>query len=85
MNFPLFSRVILLKDISNENLIAGDMGTIVEFHPETEHYPESYEVEFFAGNGETIAVVSVPAVTLRAATRQDILHVRQSNAALTPF
>jgi hypothetical protein len=26
-----------------------------------EHYHEGYEVEFFAGNGATIAVVSVPA------------------------
>jgi hypothetical protein len=57
------------------------MGTVVEFHPPTEHYPEGYEVEFFAGNGETIAVVSVPATTLRSATRQDVLHVRQLSAA----
>ena len=81
MVFPSFSRVILLQDIAEENLLAGDMGTVVEFHPETEHYHEGYEVEFFAGNGETIAVVSVPATALRAATRQDVLHVRQLSAA----
>ena len=40
-------------------------------------YHEGYEVEFFAGNGETIAVVSVPATAPRAATRQGVLHVRQ--------
>ena len=81
MTFPLFSRVILLQDIAEENMIAGDMGTIVEFHPGTEHYHEGYEAEFFAGNGETIVVVSVPATALRAATRQDVLHVRQLSAA----
>ena len=81
MNFPSFSRVILLQDIPEENLVAGDMGTIVEFHPASEHYHEGYEVEFFAGNGETIAVVSVSAKALRAATRQDILHVRRLSAA----
>ena len=81
MIFSSFSRVILLQDIAEENLIAGDMGTVVEFHPVTEDYHEGYEVEFFAGNGETIAVVSVPAAALRAATRQDVLHVRQLNAA----
>jgi hypothetical protein len=81
MTFPSFSRVILLQDIAEENLIAGDMGTVVEFHPATEDYLEGYEVEFFTGNGETIAVVSVPATALRAATRQDVLHVRQLNAA----
>ena len=81
MTFQSFSRVILLQDIPEENLVAGDMGTIVEFHPASEHYNEGYEVEFFAGNGETIAVVSVPAKALRAATRQDILHVRRLSAA----
>jgi hypothetical protein len=81
MTFSSFSRVILLKDIAEENLIAGDMGTVVEFHPATEEYHDGYEVEFFAGNGETISIVSVPAIALRAATRQDVLHVRQLNAA----
>ena len=81
MTFPSYSRVILLQDIAEENLIAGDVGTIVEFHPATENYHEGYEVEFFAGNGETIAVVSVPATALRSATRQDILHVRKLIAA----
>lgn len=81
MSFPLFSRVILIQDIAEESLIAGDMGTVVEFHPATEHYPEGYEVEFFAGNGETIAVVSSPATALRTATRQDVLHARQLSAA----
>ena len=81
MTFPSFSRVILLQDIDEEHLIAGDMGTIVEFHPATEHYHEGYEVEFFAGNGEKMAVVSVPVTAMREATRQDVLHVRQLSAA----
>jgi len=81
MSFPLFSRVILIQDFAEENLIVGDMGTVVEFHPATEHYPEGYEVEFSAGNGETIAVVSIPTTALRAATRQDVLHVCQLSAA----
>ena len=81
MSFPMFSRVVLVADLPNENLLAGDMGTIVEFHPATDRYPEGYEVEFFAGNGETLAVVSVPATLLRATTRKDILHARQLAAA----
>jgi hypothetical protein len=77
MNFPLFSGVILTEDFPGENLVAGDMGVVVEQHPATEDYPEGYEVEFFAGNGETVAVVSVPATALRSATRKDILHARE--------
>jgi len=80
MNFELFSRVILTEDFPDENLVAGDMGVIVEHHPTTPDYPEGYEVEFFAGNGETVSVVSVPATALRSATRTDILHARQQFA-----
>ncbi len=77
MTFPLFSRVILAQDLPDENLITGDMGTVVEYHTATERHPEGYEVEFFASIGETHAVVSIPASILRAATRQDLLHVRE--------
>ena len=80
MTLPLFSRVILTQDIRDQELVAGDIGTIVEHHAATSEYPEGYEVECFAGNGETIAVVSVPATGLRQATNQDVMHVRQ----LTP-
>ncbi len=76
MTLPLFSRVILTQDIRDHNLVAGDMGTLVEHHPATSEYPEGYEVECFAGNGETIAVVSVPATALRQATSKDVMHVR---------
>jgi hypothetical protein len=82
MSFQLFSRVILAKDLPEEGLVTGDMGTIVEHHPATKHYPEGYEVEFFSGNGETIAVVSVPASALRVATSKDILHVRELSTHL---
>ncbi len=81
MTFPLFSRVILLEDVQDTNLVVGDLGTIVEHHPATHEYPEGYEVEFFAGNGDTLAVVSVPATALRPVTRNDLLHVRQVAAA----
>ncbi len=77
MTYPLFSRVILTQDLPEENFVAGDMGTTVEHHPATPAYPEGYEVEFFAGTGDTLAVVSIPANLLRAVTRKDILHVRQ--------
>lgn len=62
MTLPLLSRVILTQDIRTHNVIAGDMGTIVEHHPATNEYPEGYEVECFAGNGET---------------SKDVMHVRQ--------
>jgi hypothetical protein len=67
MRFPLYSRVVLTQDLPEENLVAGDVGTTVEHHPASADYPEGYEVEFFAGNGDTLAVVSIPASLLRGA------------------
>lgn len=76
MSFPLFSRVVLTVDFPDENLVEGDVGTVVESHPAGNEYSEGYEVEFFAGNGETIAVISVHASALRPVTGNDVLHVR---------
>jgi hypothetical protein len=80
MTFPLFSRVILVENILDTNLVAGDMGTIVEYHPATKrNTPKG--TKWSAGNGETLAVVSVPSTTLRQVTRNDLLHVRHVVAA----
>ena len=46
--------VALLKDIPAKNLVAGQVGTIVE-----ELDNNVYEVEFSDNNGETIAMASV--------------------------
>lgn len=40
-------------------------------------YPEGYELEVFAANGQTITVVSVPAPAVREATEREVLSVRQ--------
>jgi Domain of unknown function (DUF4926) len=32
MNFPLYSDVILLRDCPEEEVYAGDIGTVVERH-----------------------------------------------------
>ncbi len=76
----LFERVVLLRDLPAEGLRAGDVGTIVERHPASDHASEGYEVEFFAANGETVAVASVPADAIRPATERDLL----SSRALAP-
>lgn len=76
MRFPLFSRVILTHDLPESNLVEGDVGVVVEFHKRTPERKAGYEIEFFAANGQTVAVASVPEDFLRAATSRDIFHVR---------
>ena len=79
MSVSLFERVVLLRDLPEEGLRAGDIGTIVERHPTTGEAPEGYEVEFSAANGETVAVASVPRGAVRSATERDRLSVRVLN------
>lgn len=70
MNFELFSDVILARDVVNESLRAGDVGTVVERHNVTGH-ETGYSVEFFDMLGNTIAVVTLPASALRLPTHAD--------------
>ncbi|MGH9315743.1 MAG: DUF4926 domain-containing protein [Thermoanaerobaculia bacterium] len=80
MSDSLFERAVPLRDLPEEGLRAGDVGTIVERHSATGETPAGYEVEFFAANGETVAVASVPMDAARPATERDLLSARM----LTP-
>jgi hypothetical protein len=81
MNFTLYSDVILLCDFPEENLYAGDIGTVVEQHhilgKET-----GYSVEFSDMIGNTVAIVTLPMSYFRLPTNTDRPAVRlMANAA----
>jgi|SRR5712691_5025541 len=58
MTLAPYQRVVLTGDLPEEGLRAGDVGVIVEHHAARADVPEGYELEVFAANGQTIAVVS---------------------------
>jgi len=76
ITLALYQRVVLTQDVPEDGLRAGDVGVIVEHYPARADVPEGYELEVFAANGETIAVVSVPAAVVREATEREVLSVR---------
>lgn len=59
MNALLYSDVILMRDVPEEGLCAGDIGTLVEFH-DVKGLERGYSVEFFDTGGNTVAVVTLP-------------------------
>jgi hypothetical protein len=65
--------VVLLKDIPEEGLAAGDVGTVVHIHRNN----AGYEVEFMTLTGDTIAVASVAASLVRPVAARDVVHVRE--------
>lgn len=75
MNFPLYSDVILLTNLPEEGIYAGDVGTVVERH-DVIGLETGYSVEFFDMLGNTVSVVTLPMSYFRLPTRADRLSVR---------
>jgi hypothetical protein len=68
--------IVLLPDLPEDGLKAGDIGTVVHVHKGG----AGYEVEFMTLAGETVAVVTLLPAQLRPITRRDLAHMRE----LTP-
>jgi len=64
--------VVLAKDLKEYQLQRGDVGAVVHVY----EGGKAYEVEFVTGEGETIAVTTLPKGDVRPMQRADILHVR---------
>jgi len=80
MNFELYTEVVLLRDVSEEGVFAGDVGVVVERH-DLSGCETGYSVEFFDMLGNTVAVVTLPASILRAPTQADRPAVRSQEVA----
>jgi Domain of unknown function (DUF4926) len=76
MGFQLYQDVVLLQDLPEEGLQAGDLATVVERHDVPGLEP-GYSLEFFDGLGTTVAIVTVPASLLRQPTRTDRSAIAQ--------
>ena len=69
--------VVLMKNLPEEDLEAGDIGTVVHLHKGG----EGYEVEFMTLTGETVAIVTLLASEVRPLNRRDLAHARERSAA----
>ncbi|EKD28693.1 MAG: hypothetical protein ACD_79C00245G0003 [uncultured bacterium] len=79
MKIELYQRVVLLKDIPEEDLQAGDILTVVEELPATAESQgeEGFALEAFNALGETKAVVFVPKSFVRSLESDEIYHIRK--------
>ena len=80
MPFELYGEVILIRDVTEDGLRAGDVGTVVERHVVPGVAEEGYSVEFFDMTGNTVAVSTLPASALRLPTPADRPTVRALSA-----
>ena len=75
MNFPLYSDVILLRDLPEEGLSVGDIGTVIERH-DVAGLETGYSVEFFDMLGNTVAIVTLPMSCFRLPSSADRPTIR---------
>ncbi len=64
--------VVLTRDLPGASLATGDIGTVVHRYAD-----DQYEVEFVAGSGRTVAVVTLAGPDVRTVGPEEILHARQ--------
>lgn len=67
-----YERVVLVEDLPQYHLEAGDMGIVVMIHGDH----DGYELEIFGADGHTLDVITVKAVQVRPITSRDVLHAR---------
>jgi hypothetical protein len=72
------SDVVLMTDLPQHALRAGDLGTVVMVH----QGGQGSTVEFTTMSGQTVAVATLTADEVRPTRSNDIAHVRQ--LATTP-
>ena len=64
--------VVLTRSLPEHGLESGDVGAIVHVY----EAGKGFEVEFVAGSGATLAVVTLDANDVRPVATGEILHVR---------
>lgn len=70
--FDELDLVVLKRDLPEERLTAGDVGTVVLVHQQG----AGYEVEFATLSGDTVAVVPLDAADARSVAPREIVHAR---------
>jgi len=64
--------VVLLGDLDQHGLEAGDVGAVVHCYPDG----QGYEVEFVTFSGQTAALVTIRANQIRPVAANEIAHAR---------
>lgn len=72
MGYKEHDTVVLLRDLPEHSLRAGDLGAVV-----CGHSPDHLEVEFVRASGRTQALVTLRPADVRSVRDRDLVAVRQ--------
>lgn len=76
MALELYQEVALKVDLSDHQLRAGDVATLIDFVAHPTGGEDGCVLEIFNAIGESIAVIAVPLSTVEALQPDEILTVR---------
>ena len=71
MRHELLDTVVLVRDVPEHGLRAGDLGAVVETYP-----PDGLDIEFVTASGRTTALVTLKLSDVRAIADTDLVAVR---------
>ena len=76
MKPELYSEVALTRDIPGENLLKGDVATLIDYVPHPAGGEEGAILEIFNAVGESIQVLTVPVSAIMALRPDQVPAVR---------
>ncbi|MCP4107876.1 MAG: DUF4926 domain-containing protein [Desulfobacteraceae bacterium] len=75
MKYKMFEEVVLGRDVPEKKLKAGDVATVVEYHPVSEG-EDGYSLEVFNAVGDTIAVITLAESAIQSFSEYEVFSVR---------
>ncbi|HEX9936677.1 MAG TPA: DUF4926 domain-containing protein [Longimicrobium sp.] len=72
--FRELDSVVLVRDLPEAGLCAGDLGAVVHVHA-----PDAFDVEFVAASGRMVALRTLSPEDVRSANDDDVLAARPAD------
>lgn len=73
----LYKEAVLLRDIPENRLHAGDVGTVVEILQHPTGGPRGVMLEVFNVLGDSIAIVTLPETEIEPLADDEVWHARR--------
>ena len=73
----LYKEAVLLRDIPENRLHAGDVGTVVEILQHPAGGPRGVMLEVFNVLGDSIAIVTLPETEIEPLADDEVWHARR--------
>jgi hypothetical protein len=77
----LYKEAVILRDLPEARLHAGDVGTVVEILKHPADGPRGVMLEVFNVLGDTIAVVTLPETEVEPLADDEVWHARRLSRA----